>query len=157
MRPQDFDFELPDSLIAQAPAAERTDSRLLGLRRADGALSTRRFRDLVDTLGPKDLLVLNESRVLRARLRGTRNSSGGSVEFLAIRPHSDTSWLALAKPAKRLRPGDRAHIPHPHQPRAPMELEIVEKREYGLVTIRRADGSPLGPALADYGEIPLPP
>ena len=68
MRPQDFDFELPDSLIAQAPAAERTDSRLLGLRRADGALSTRRFRDLVDTLGPKDLLVLLVTLVLTASL-----------------------------------------------------------------------------------------
>lgn len=156
MRPKDFDFELPESLIAQFPAAERTDSRLLKLDRQSGALEAVRFRDVLEALGPDDLLTLNETRVLRARLLGTR-ASGGGAEILVIRPDKNNGWLAMAKPAKRLRPGSLVAIPHREVPQRKLLLEILEKHEDGLVTVCREDRKPLGPALSEFGEIPLPP
>src|SRR5947209_848883 len=106
MRTDDFDFVLPPELIAQSPIEPRDASRLLVVQRAGGALLHRHFSDLPDLVSPNDLLVLNDSRVLPARLLGTRERSGGAVELLLLRDLGDGPWLCLARPAKRVRAGD---------------------------------------------------
>jgi S-adenosylmethionine:tRNA ribosyltransferase-isomerase len=108
----DYDYELPEALIAQSPAPQRDESRLMVL---DGdATLHRRFRDLPAFLRPDDLLVLNETRVIAARLLGVRERGGGRVELLLLHPADSLrydprahEWIALAKPARRLRRGDR--------------------------------------------------
>src|SRR5260370_2867656 len=103
MRVDLFDFELPQELIAQRPAVPRDSARLLDVA-ADG-LHDRTVRDLPSLLEPGDLLVFNDTKVIPARLLGTRRS-GGKVEALLIRQQGADRWLALAKPGKRLKVGD---------------------------------------------------
>src|SRR5262245_22364510 len=98
-----LDYELPDELIAQHPAARREDSRLLVVDRAAGALTDARFADIGRWLEPGDLLVVNETRVRPARLM-MRRPTGGRVELLFIRPGADGAWRVLAKPAKHASP-----------------------------------------------------
>src|SRR6202048_1381267 len=106
MRVSDFDYALPQELIAQQPADPRDAARLLLLDRATpDHLQHLNVRDLPELLRPGDLLVANRSRVLPARIRG-RLSGGGRAEFLLLRQHGPGLWGALARPARRLRPGD---------------------------------------------------
>ena len=113
MRTSDFDYELPPELIAQSPAEPRDASRLLVLRRADGGMEHRRFRDLPEYLRPGDLLVFNRSRVIPARLRGRLPGGGAPFELLLLRRVSPGVWRALGRPSRRLRPGLRLTIPLP--------------------------------------------
>ena len=104
----DYDYDLPARLIAQTPAARRTDSRLLVLDRADGRTEHARFADLPRFLRAGDLLVANDSRVLPARLFGVKEGTGGAAELLLLRPLSAPGdWEVLARPGRRLRPGCR--------------------------------------------------
>jgi len=107
MRTSDFDYPLPSELIAQTPLETRDASRLLVLDRASGKLTHRRFHEILDYLRPGDLMVFNQSRVMPARLHGRRAGSEGKVELLLLRRMSPGVWEALAKPGRRLRPGDR--------------------------------------------------
>lgn len=156
---RDFQFELPAELIAQEPAARRTDSRMLLLRRGQGPAGDAGFTDLLRYLRPGDLLVLNESRVLPARLMTRRVPSGGQVEVLMISPAGDgATWLAMARPARRLGPGEKLEVQpgplHPAADSAPV-LEVLEKRTDGLI---RIDGDRSLPEIAErWGHIPLPP
>ena len=104
MKKSDFYFELPEELIAQTPLARRDGSRLLLLDKETGELEHRHFYDLVDYLREGDCLILNDSRVLPARLRGTR-STGGSVELVLLRDLGDSCWECLSRPGKKTRPG----------------------------------------------------
>ena len=109
LRTDDFDYHLPTEAIAQVPAEPRDASRLMVLDRATStgatpALDEARFADLGRWLAPGDLLVVNDSRVLRARLRGTR-AGGGAAEALLLRPLADGTWEALVRPGRRLKPG----------------------------------------------------
>ncbi len=106
MRAADFDYELPEGLIAQEPAPRRTDARLLHLP-ASGPPVHRAFRDLPSLLRAGDLLVLNETRVIAARVEAHRES-GGAVEVFLVRREGD-GWRALLRPARRIRPGERLH------------------------------------------------
>lgn len=112
MRTSDFDYELPSELIAQSPAEPRDASRLLVLRRADGGMEHRRFRDLPEYLRPGDLMVFNRSRVIPARLRGLL-PGGAPFELLLLRRLAPGLWRALGRPSRRLRPGLRLTIPPP--------------------------------------------
>src|SRR5947207_4133328 len=105
MRLTDFDYDVPEELIAQAPAEPRDAARLLVLDRSATTLAHQHVRDLPDLLRAGDLLVANRSRVLPARLRG-RLSGGGNAEFLLLKRLAPGHWEALARPARRLRPGD---------------------------------------------------
>ena len=110
MHISDFDYDLPEELVAQEPLAERDASRLLVLDRRDGSTRHRVFRDLPDLLNPGDLLVLNRSRVIPARLLGARRN-GGEAEILLLRPLPEPGvWEALARPGRRLREGDAVRI-----------------------------------------------
>lgn len=107
MRTQDFAFELPDELIAQQPAEPRDSARLMVLRIGPRSIEHRGVRDLPDLLTPGDLLVVNDTRVMAARLYGRREDTGGGVEALLVRPFSDVRWEVMFRPAKRALPGRR--------------------------------------------------
>lgn len=118
MKTSDFDYELPPELIAQEPAAERDGCRMLVMDRTTGALEDRIFRDIVTYLRPGDVLIANETRVLPARLLGTKRGTGGAAEVFLLRevtgaePRTNTSarWEVLVKPGKRLKPGTGAIV-----------------------------------------------
>ncbi|MCC7490854.1 MAG: tRNA preQ1(34) S-adenosylmethionine ribosyltransferase-isomerase QueA [Fimbriimonadaceae bacterium] len=107
MRLADLDFELPPELIAQTPLEPRDAARLLVLSRATGSVAHHTFRDLLQLLRPGDLLVVNDSRVLPARLRAVRPETGGRCEVLLLRETAPDTWEALLRPSRRLRPGTR--------------------------------------------------
>jgi S-adenosylmethionine:tRNA ribosyltransferase-isomerase len=100
----DFDYELPRELIASRPAERRDASRLLVLDRESGVIEHRRFTDLLDYLGPGDILAVNNTRVFPARLTG-RLTTGGAFEILLVRRTGEGRWLAMVKPGRKLRPG----------------------------------------------------
>lgn len=150
LRVADFDYELPSEAIAQFPADPRDASRLLVLDRASGGLVHSRFADIGRWLHPGDLLVVNDSRVIPARLRGTR-PGGGAAQVLVLRPVDGESgrWQALVRPSRRLPPGSRVTLRGDHT------IEIGERLTDGvrLVTF---DDDPQR-VMAAAGEIPLPP
>jgi S-adenosylmethionine:tRNA-ribosyltransferase-isomerase (queuine synthetase) len=106
----DFDFHLPEELIAQTPAPRRDQSRLLVLARQSGQLAHKHFRDLLDYLQPGDVLVLNNSRVIPARLRGLNAQTGGQFEILLLEEVSQNDWWVMLRPGKRARIGTRIII-----------------------------------------------
>src|SRR5258707_13353359 len=106
MHPDFLDYDLPPHLIAQQPPAERDRSRLLVARRADGSLTHRLFRDLPELLDPGDLLVLNDTRVLPARLVGRRERTGGRWEGLFLRERAGVGWELLGQSRGTPRPGE---------------------------------------------------
>src|SRR5688572_18027663 len=105
MRTSDFDYELPNELIARYPTQRRDESRLLVVDRATGEFTDATFRSIVDYLSEGDVLVLNTTRVIPARLRGVRSETGGKVEIFLLSPdHGDPSrWHALVNPARKLK------------------------------------------------------
>ena len=105
LKTHDFYYELPERLIAQTPLADRTASRLMVLDRQTGQLSHRHFYDIVELLQPGDCLVLNNSRVLPARLLGHRVPTMGAVEVLLLKDKGDGLWECLTKPGRKTQPG----------------------------------------------------
>ena len=106
MRTTDFEYALPPALIAQTPLPDRAASRLLMLDRSSGAVRHLHFSDLVEAIAPEDVLVLNASRVIPARLRG-RRERGGPAELLLVREEPGGTWLALGHPGGKLKAGRR--------------------------------------------------
>lgn len=151
MRLADFDYVLPRDRIAQSPAAPRDSARLLVLSRADGAMAHHTFRELPEFLRPGDVLVLNNTRVLPARLRGRRDT-GGAVELLLLRARDDGAWEALVRPGRRVRDGQRlifgdGALEATAGPRTPTGSRLVTLTCRGdLQTVLRA-----------IGEMPVPP
>ncbi len=149
-RTSDFDYHLPPDLIAQEPLPERSASRLLVLDRSSGAITHRRFTDLPGLVAPTDVMVLNASRVIPARLVGVREH-GGPAELLVVEQRPDGDWLALGHPGGKLKPGRTVQIG------PDSTVEILEIFGGGLRRIRFV-GALDGPAtLARYGLAPLPP
>lgn len=148
MQTSDFDYDLPPEFIAQTPAEPRDSARLLVLDRASGALEHRLFRDLPEYLNSNDVLVVNETRVMPARLQGHKVPSGGRVEILLLERSRDREWQALVG-GKRLRPGVRIEID------GGPGLEIVEDLGGGRRLVRFAE--PITPVLERIGQMPLPP
>lgn len=147
MRLSEFDYDLPEELIAQEPLADRTQSRMLHLERASGAVHHRRFLDLIDLLEPGDLLVVNNSRVTARRLFGHR-PTGGKVELLLVGRGEDGSYTALTKPAKKLKPGTRIDSEEGWL------AEVLEDLGEGQKRLMIDWG---GSDAEHAGEIPLPP
>jgi len=157
MRTSDFDYALPPPLIAQEPLPDRAASRLLVLDRASGSIRHARFPDLVDLVAPEDVLVLNVSRVIPARLRGMRDAgsgmrgSGGKAELLLVRELPDGTWLAMGHPGGKLKPGRRVTFGDDSA------AVIVEVLGGGLRRVRFVGPLDAGATLAKYGTVPLPP
>ncbi len=149
-----FDFELPHELIAQTPLPKRDASRLLVLDKATAAIAHSSVDQLGDWLAPGDLLVANNSRVIPARLTGTRLPTFGTVEVLLLR-HEAGVWRALAKPAKRLQQGTVLEFPARIAGRDCARAVVVENRGAGEVLITFEHG--MDRDLEAYGVVPLPP
>ncbi len=148
-----FDYFLPPGLIAQHPVDPRDSSRLMVVRRREGAIGHHRFRDLPDFLGPGDLLVLNETRVIPARLHARRQPGGGWIEILLIAETEEkNSWKALLRPVRRVRTGNRLLLPD-----TPGWFELRSKGEYGLCLLEAHFSEPVSVLMAQHGETPLPP
>lgn len=148
MRVDLFDYTLPEERIARFPARPRESARLLDL--TGGGLVDRSVRDLPDLLRPGDLLLSNDTRVIPARLKGRRGEAG--VEVTLHKRDGDAVWRAFARPAKKLRPGDRIVF-------APdLCADVTDKGEAGEVTLSFSCGGPaLMAALEAHGTMPLPP
>jgi len=159
---REFDFDLPPELIAQEPAAQRGESRLLQLDRRTGRVVHGAISDLPHVLREGDLVVVNNTRVFPARLLGRRVPSGGAVECLLI-GRTDTGqagptgehWQALMHPGQKLRPGARVIF----EGSATLHGEVIEHHFYGRRTIRlwREDGRSVDDAIESIGHMPLPP
>ncbi len=147
MNKSDFHFELPESLIAQLPLAERDQSRLLVMDRASGALQDAQFSGLLDHLRDDDLLIFNNTRVIKARLFGQK-PTGGKVEIMIERLINDTSAIAQLRSNHAPKPGTRLQI-------GEYELEVVGRDE-GFFTLRAVDVG-LESLLDQHGHMPLPP
>jgi len=150
MRASDFDYVLPPSLIAQDPLPDRGGSRLLVLDRAGGAVRHGRFVGVVDLVAPEDVLVINVSRVIPARLHGKRET-GNVAELLLVRELPDGTWLAMGHPGGKLKPGRRVTFG------PDSSAEIVEALGGGLRRVRFVGPLDAPATLARYGEVPLPP
>jgi S-adenosylmethionine:tRNA ribosyltransferase-isomerase len=152
-----FDYDLPRELVAQEPLARRDDSRLLHLDRASGTLCHHAFRDLPDLLRQGDLLVLNRSRVMKARLLG-RRPGGGGAEILLVRPATGEPgvWQALVRPGRRLRAGTVVDVAAGFQVR--IEPATGDSPPEAIRRVRLLlDGLDLETALERHGHVPLPP
>ena len=153
----EFDYPLPPELIAQHPTPERTGSRLLVLDRETGRLNHHLFPDLHEFLRPGDLLVLNDSRVIPARLRAQKTDTGGSIELLLLEQTAPMDWWVLLRPGKRVRPGTRLAILAPDGSLTGLQAEVLEKNEEGQCRLRFSGTEDFDAALERWGEIPLPP
>lgn len=153
MRTDDFDYNLPPELIAQSPIACRDQSRLLVASRADGTLIDHHFSELVDFLRDGDVLVLNDSRVIPARLHARRTATGGAVEVLLLRCLDDDVWETLVRPAKRIRVGETIELDDGAGGSSGVIGEITGSGERGIRLIKFPSGAP----LASLGSVALPP
>lgn len=149
-RTSDYDFELPPELIAQEPLTERDASRLLVLRRSTGEIEHRTFRELPALFDAGDALVRNVSRVIRARLIGTR-ASGAPGEVLLLRPLGDGTWEAMVHPGGKLRPGRTLVVGED----LTVEILATTERRTRIVALRSS--MPEEEAIETFGHVPLPP
>lgn len=157
MHTADFDYPLPPDLIAQSPAARRDGSRLLVVNRADGTLAHRRFQELPALLRPDDLLVFNDSKVIPARLRGTKPDSGGEVELLLVEETACNEWWAMVRPGKRVRPGTRIQLRGNDGLPTPVEVVALGKNAEGHCHVQFTGTPNILEELSRLGETPLPP
>ena len=173
LRTSDFDYDLPESLIAQTPIEPRDHSRLMSLSRSDGGIQHHRFYDLPQLLRPGDLMVFNDSRVMPARLRGTRilpsrlrdtrvnpdrlrdtRNTGGAIELLLLSRLSPGIWRAIGRPGRLLRRGAAFEV---SAEGGSMRGEVLEIEPDGERIIRLGGRLDDEERLHDIGEVPLPP
>jgi len=153
MKTSDFNYDLPEELIAQTPVEPRDHSRLLVYHRAGGKIEHKHFYDIIDYLNPGDALVINETRVIPARLLGVKEDTGVPVEVLLLRRQNATDWEALVRPGRRLRPGTVCSFGD-----GLLRCEIIGNVEDigGRIVRFKCDGV-FEEVLDRLGEMPLPP
>ena len=152
MKTSDFFYELPEELIAQDPLEDRTASRLLVLDRKTDKLEHKIFSDVIDYLNPGDCLVINNTRVIPARLIGEKEGTGGKVEILLLKRWENDIWESLVKPGKKLRPGARVIFGDGR-----LKAEILEIAEEGNRLVKFYYEGIFEEILDSLGEMPLPP
>lgn len=152
LKTSDFYFELPKEQIAQDPLPERSASRLMVLHRATGEIEHRKFTDIVEYLKPGDCLVRNNTKVIPARLFGTREDTGAVIEFLLLKRHEDDVWETLVKPGKKARTGVRISFGE-----SVLRGEITDVLEDGNRLIRFSYEGIFEEILDALGQMPLPP
>ena len=152
MNTADFYFDLPEELIAQTPLERRDASRLLVVDKETGAFSDQHFDQIIDQLQPGDALVMNNTRVLPARLYGIKPETGGHVELLLLKNTQGDDWEVLAKPAKRLRVGAQISFGDGR-----LTATVVEELDHGGRIVRFGYEGIFLEVLESLGEMPLPP
>ncbi|GIP39223.1 S-adenosylmethionine:tRNA ribosyltransferase-isomerase [Paenibacillus sp. J31TS4] len=167
-----FDYDLPESLIAQTPLANRTGSRLMTLNKRTGEVGHHQFEELADYVQAGDLLVLNDTRVIPARLFGCKPETGGKAELLLLKPLGEDRWEVLIKPGKRFRTGativfgtgddgegaEGGSAADPDNRTAPLLTAVVEEeREMGGRVVRFSYTGIFQEILDRLGQMPLPP
>ena len=152
MNTADFDFDLPEELIAQTPLEKRDASRLLVVDKETGDFSDQHFDQIIDQLQPGDALVMNNTRVLPARLYGIKPETGGHVELLLLKNTQGDDWEVLAKPAKRLRVGTQISFGDGR-----LTATVVDELEHGGRIVRFGYEGIFLEVLESLGEMPLPP
>ncbi len=150
LRTSDFDFDLPEQLIAQHPVTPRDASRLMVVRRETGIIEHRRFTDLAELIPTGDAIALNVSRVVRARLLGTRDS-GAPAEVFLLRHLGDDRYEAMVHPGGKLKPGRTVHVAKD------LDVEILEVTERRTRIVRVVSTLPVAEAIERHGHVPLPP
>lgn len=153
MELSDFDYHLPPELIAQTPARPRDRSRLLVLHREKGKIDHRTFCDLTEFLDAGDLLVLNDTKVIPARLRGKKENTGGKVELLLLQPQAEGVWEAMVSPGRRVPVGTRLIFGEEGQ----LVGEVIDRSPQGTRKISFSGSGELSEILEELGEVPLPP
>ena len=148
----DFYFDLPEELIAQDPLADRSGSRMLMLDKTDGRIEHHIFKEIVDYLRPGDCLVLNNTKVLPARLSGRRENTGGAIEVLLLKRKGDDVWETLVKPGRKAKPGTRILFGD-----GCLQAEVLDVVEEGNRLIRFSYEGIFEEVLDRLGEMPLPP
>ena len=149
-RVSDYEFALPESLIAQQPVAKRDESRLLVLYRDSGTIEHRHFREIVDFIPRGDVLVVNTTKVIRARLLGTR-PSGAPAEVLLLKQLDDDVWEAMVQPAAKLQAGKMVTISDDFR------VEMLDVTDRATKFVRLHTSMSASDAIERYGHIPLPP
>ena len=152
MNTADFDFHLPEELIAQTPLEKRDASKLLIVNRKTGEFQDRHFHSIIDMLEAGDALVMNDTRVLPARLYGQKEETGGHVELLLLKNKSGDEWEVLAKPAKRLKVGTRISFGDGR-----LSALVTEELSHGGRVVRFDYQGIFLEVLESLGEMPLPP
>ncbi len=163
-RVTDFDYHLPEELIAQEPPQQRDAARMLVLDRATGALQDSSFRALPEMLAPGDLLVLNDSRVIPARLFATRAGAtsqkqppSGCIEVLLTQQLGSQEWSALVRPGRKVQLGERLFFAAEGEAPPLLEAEVTARGEFGERTLRFMPSENFFAALDAIGHMPLPP
>jgi S-adenosylmethionine:tRNA ribosyltransferase-isomerase len=167
VRVSDFHFDLPEELIAQSPPPVRGSSRMLVVERQSGEYRDNFFRNLPDLLKPGDLLILNDSRVIPARLYATRARGAntqprspdpsGRIEVLLTQQLSEFEWTALVRPGRKVQPGERLYFAAVGDPAPLLEAEVLAAAEFGERTLRFAPTAEFRTILDRIGHMPLPP
>ncbi|KEZ85485.1 S-adenosylmethionine tRNA ribosyltransferase [Clostridium sulfidigenes] len=152
MKVKDFYFDLPKELIAQHPLEKRDESRLMVLNKKSGEVEHKVFKDIIEYLNPGDCLVLNDTRVMPARLYGAKEGSGGKMEFLLLNRHEDDIWETLVKPGKRGKVGAKFVFGN-----GELKAEVVEVLDNGNRKVKFYYDGIFEEVLDRLGEMPLPP
>lgn len=151
MRTQDFYYDLPEAQIAQTPAEPRDTSRLLVFHRDEDALEDRTFRDLPEYLRPGDVLVVNSTRVIPARLHGTKRGTDTQMEFLLLKRLSNKRWEVIMRPGKKLKPGQHVEFSDG------LSAKLISKKPDGVCEVDFTWDGDFDEVLERCGEMPLPP
>ena len=151
MKLSDFDYELPEELIAQTPIKTRDQSRLMVLDKKTGEVVHKHFYDIKSELHKGDVLVLNDTKVIPARLIGTKEDTGAVIELLLLKDLGNNIWECLSRPAKRLKVGTIVTF------QDKLKAEVVEKKEEGIVHVKLLYEGILMEILDELGMMPLPP
>ncbi len=152
MSTDEFNYDLPEELIAQTPLKDRTSSRLLVMDRKTGELEHKHFTDLLDYLEPTDVLVLNNTKVIPARLIGLKEETNATIELLLLKDLGNDTWECLSRPFKRLHVGTKIAFGN-HL----LIAEVTEKKEEGIVVVQFSYQGIFLEILDQLGEMPLPP
>lgn len=152
MKVEDFDFNLPEELIAQTPLKERAESRMMVLDKQTGTLTHETFKNVVNYLKPGDLLILNDTKVLPARLHGVKEETGANIEVLLLKQDEKDVWETLVKPAKRIKEGSVISFGNGR-----LKAVCTGEKEQGGRMLRFEYDGIFYEVLDELGEMPLPP
>ena len=151
MNLSDFDYNLPEELIAQTPITKRDESKLMVLDKETGQINHQHFHDILNLLNKGDVLVLNDTKVIPARLIGTKQDTNAAIELLLLKDLGNNIWECLSRPAKRLKVGTIVNFSNK------LQAEVIEKKDEGIVYVKLIYKGILMEILDELGNMPLPP